>query len=167
MLVRGPFNLKWGDNVLADIDEISIEHSVDSEDYQTLQGKTFEVDGAYKVTATITLLASDIPSLAVVLPQHFVANGGAMSTGETVNNADGAIDIVPRNCDESLVYNNLDIISCGNPASVARIVHARTKIEGIEIDNKIQKIMVKFIGEAESTEATMQFFRDGTINVVS
>lgn len=167
MLVRGPFNLKWGDNTLADIEEVNVEHTIDSEDYQSVQGRTYEVDGAYKAIVTITLLASDVPALAVLLPQHFVPNGQRLSTGETVNHADGAIDIVPRNCDDQIVYNNLDIISCGSPANVARLVNARTKFEGIEVDNKLQKVMVKFIGEPAQDEATMQFFRQGTIAVVS
>ena len=58
MLVRGPFNLKWGDNLLTDIEEIDVEHEISSDDFKSLQGKTYEVDGAYKVSATITLLAS-------------------------------------------------------------------------------------------------------------
>lgn len=166
-IVRGPFNLKWGDNVLQDVEEIDVEHEVASDDYETVQGKTLTIDGPYKVSATVTLLASDIPSLAVIMPQYFVPNGGVLSTGETVNNADGAIDVKAASCDESIVYNNLDIISCGNPAQVTRIVNARTRIEGIEVDNKIEKVMIRFIGESESDEATVQFFRQGTINVVS
>lgn len=166
-IIRGPFELKWGDNTLTDIEEISLEHTIDSEEFQTVQGKTIEIDGAYKVSATITLLASDISALAVLLPQHFIENGGVLSTGETVNNAQGAIDIRAGSCTESIIYNNLDITSCGNPGQVARIVNARTKLEGVEIDNKVQKVMVKFIGEAAQNEATMQFFKSGTIAVVS
>lgn len=166
-IIRGPFQLKWGDNVIVDVEEVDIEHEVDSEEFETVGGKNIELDGAYKVSATLTLLSSDIPSLAAVLPQYFVPNGQVLSTGETVNHAQGAIDIVPHSCDEELVYNNLDIISCGTPATVARIVSARTKIEGMEIDNKVQKVMVKFIGESAQDEATLQFFRQGTINVVS
>ena len=94
-------------------------------------------------------------------------NGGILSTGETVNNADGAIDVLPRDCDEDLLYNNLDIIACANPGQVFRLVNSRTKIEGVEFDNKLQKIMVKFVGEAEATEATIQFFAEGTVAVVS
>ena len=90
-----------------------------------------------------------------------------MSTGETVNNANGAIDIKAASCDDNIVYNNLDIISCGNPGQVLRLVNARTRIEGVELDNVIQKVMVKFIGESASTEATMQIFKSGTISVVS
>jgi len=166
-LIRGPFNIKWGDNTISDVEEIDIEHNIDSEDFETVQGRTVEIDGAFKVTAIITLLASDIPALAAILPQNFVANGAVMSTGETVNNADGAIDVVPLECDASIVYNNLDITSCGNPGNVARINNARTKMEGIEVDNKLQKVMVKFIGEADSDEATIQFFKENSISVVS
>lgn len=166
-LIRGPFELKWGDNTLTDIEEISIEHEVDSEDYQTVQGRTLEIDGSYKVTATLTLLASDIPALSAILPQYFVPNQGNMSTGERVNNAAGAIDVKAASCDESITFNHLDIISCGNPANVLRIVNARTKIDGIEVDDKIQKVMVKFVGESDVDEATVQFFREGTLQVIS
>ena len=167
MLVRGPFNLKWGENQIEDVEEVSIEHEVDSEDFQTVQGQTIEVDGAYKVSATITLLASDIAALAALLPQYYVANGETMSTGETVENADGAIDVKAASCDESIVFNNLDISSCGDPANVLRLVNCRTKIDGIEIDNKLQKVMIKFVGESDANEATVQFFIDGTLNPIS
>lgn len=167
MLVRGPFTLRWGDNEIDDVEEISIEHTVDSDDLQTLQGKTFEVDGPYKVTAVITLLGSDLPALAALLPQHFVGNGEVLSTGETVNHAQGAIDVKPHECDESLIYNNLDIISCANPGQVLRLVNCRTKLDGIDIDNKLQKVMVKFVGESDADEATVQFFKENSIAVVS
>lgn len=167
MLVRGPFNLKWGDNTIEDVEEIDASHEISSDDLETVQGKTIEVDGPFKATVILTLLSSDIAALAAVLPQHFVPNGEVLSTGETVDNAEGAIDVLPRDCDEDLLYNNLDIISCANPGLVFRLVNARTKIEGVEFDNKLQKIMVKFVGEAEATEATIQFFREGTVAVVS
>lgn len=167
MLIKGPFNLKWGANVIADVEEISIDHTIDSDEFSTIQGKNYEIDGAYKVSAIITLLASDISALAAILPQHFVANGEVLSTGETVTSATGAIDVVPGACDVSAVYNDLDIESCGSPANVFRIVNARTKIDSIEVDGKIQKVMVKFIGESATDEATVQFFTFGTIAVVS
>lgn len=166
-LVRGPFSIKWGDNTITDVEEVSIDHEVTSDEFTTVQGTTLEIDGAYKVSATLTLLASDIPALSALLPQYFIANGGVMSTGETVNNATGAIDIKAASCDDSIVYNNLDITSCGNPGQVLRIVNARTRIEGIELDNVIKKVMIKFIGESASDEATVQIFKSGTIAVVS
>ncbi len=167
MLIRGPFTIKWGDNTILDVEDVDVEHDVSSDDFETVQGKTYEIDGPYKVTATLTLLASDIPALAALLPQYFVANGSTMSTGETVDNADGAIDIKAAECDDAITYNNLDIISCANPSNVLRLVNTRSKIDGVEIDNKLQKVMVKLVGESDADEATMQMFIDGTINVVS
>lgn len=167
MLIRGPFTLKWGDNVLNDIESIKLEHKIASSDLETLNGKTIEIDGSFKASATVTLLATDLAALAVLLPQHFIPNGGVLSTGETVVNAAGAIDVAPHDCDTSLIYNHLDIISCANPSQTTRIVNARTKIDGIDIDNKIQKVLVKFVGEADADDATLQFFKTGSINVVS
>jgi len=166
-IIKGPFSIKWGDNVITDVEEIDVSHEIDSEDYQTIQGRTLVIDGSYKAEATITLLASDIPALAALLPQHFVANGGVLSTGETVNHAQGAIELAPLQCDTAITYNDLDIISCGSPSDVMRIVNARTRMEGTDLDSKVRKIMIKFIGESSQTEATMQFFRQGSINVVS
>ena len=166
MIVRGPFDLKWGDNVLTDVEELDVEFEIDEEELDTIQGRTLMLDGSYKVSATLTLLATDIPSLAAVLPQHFVPNGQQLSTGETVNHADGAIDVKPT-CEDDYVFNNLDIIACGSQANIARIVNCRTKIDSIEFDNKIRKVMVKFVGEAAADEGTVQFFRQGTIAVVS
>ncbi len=167
MLIRGPFTIKWGDNTILDVEEVDVDHEVSSDDFETVQGKIYEVDGPYKVTATITLLASDIPALAALLPQYFVANGAVMSTGETVDNADGAIDIKAQECDDAITYNNLDIISCANPSNVLRLVNTRSKIDGVEVDNKLQKVMVKLVGESDADEATLQMFIEGTINVVS
>lgn len=166
-IVRGPFRLKWGDNIIEDVESVDIETTVNSDEYETLEGTTLEIDGSYKAAATITLLASDIPALAAILPQYFVPDGQILSTGETVNHAQGAIDILPRSCSDDLIFNNLDIISCANPGVVFRIVNARTKLDGVEIDNKVQKVMVKFVGEVTSGEAVAQFFRENTIHVVS
>lgn len=167
MLIRGPFTLRWGDNVIQDVEEIDLEHEVDSEDYDTVQGKVRTIDGAYRVSAVLTLLSTDIAALAAIMPQYFVPNQGTLSTGEKVNNANGAIDIKAASCDEDLILNNLDIESCSNPSEVLRIVNARTRIEDIDIDNKVRKVMVRFIGESEGTDATLQFFKKGTIAVVS
>lgn len=167
-LVRGPFTIKWGDTTLTDIETLDVEYDVDSEDFQTIQGKTFEVTGPHKASATLTLLATDTAALAAVLPQYHVANGQQMSTGETVNQANGAIDIVPGGCGSASVYHNLDVIACNSVAGdTYRMVNTRTEIDSIEFDNKLRKVMVKFIGESDTDEATIQFFKAGTISVVS
>lgn len=166
-LVRGPFDLKWGDNTLLNIEEISVDYEQDSEDYTTVQHQSIQLDGAIKASVTLTLLASDVAALSVVLPQYHVNNGGVMSTGETVNNAYGAIDVVALDCDQSPVYNDLDVISCANPGEVFRLVNARTKLDSIEFDDKVRKVMVQFVGEPAQGDGSVQFFKEGTINVVS
>lgn len=167
MLIRGPFDIKLGDNIVRDVEELNIEHEIDTEDFTTVQGQTYEVEGPYKATAELTLLSSDIASLSILLPQYHKANGEVMSTGETVSNADGAMEIVPQSCETSAVYNNLDIISCGNPGQVLRLVNVRSLLGGVELDNKLQRVTVRFVGEPAGGEATMQMFKEGTINVVS
>jgi hypothetical protein len=166
-LVRGPFDITWGGNTLSNIEEIEVEFEQDSEDYTTVQHQTYELDGPIKAGVTLTFLATDVPPLAAVLPQFHVANGEVMSTGETVSDAAGAIDVAAVSCDTAPVYNDLDIVSCGNPGQVFRLVNARTRIESIEFDDKIRKVMVKFIGEPGVGEANVQFFKEGTIAVVS
>lgn len=164
-LVRGPFDIAYGADTLAGIEDIDISYDVDTDDYNTLQGRVHEIAGAHKVTATATFLESDVASLAVVLPQYFVANGGTLSTGETVNNADGAIDIVPGGCEAVATTTDLVITSCGNPGSVLRLPDCSTEIDTIEIDGKIRKVMVKFKGESDA--ATIQLFAEGAVTIVS
>lgn len=166
-LVRGPFNITWGGNTLLNIEEVSVDYEQDSEDYSTVQHQTFQVDGPIKASVTLTLLASDVPALAVVLPQYHVANGGTLSTGEKVSEANGAIDIKAAQCGTNPVYNDLDVVSCANPGHVFRLVNARTKLDSIEFDDKLRKIIVQFIGEPGPGEGNIQFFKDGTIAVVS
>lgn len=166
-LVRGPWDVQWGDNTVVQVEEISTDFEQDSEDYTTVQHQTYELDGAIKASATLTLLGTDIAALAAVLPQYHVPNGGTMSTGEVVSDPDGAIDVKAAECDESPVYDDLDITSCGNPGQVFRLKNARTKIDSIDFDDKVRKVVVKFIGEPDEGEANVQFFKEGTINPVS
>jgi len=166
-IVRGPFNINWGANTLLSIEEIEVEYEQDTEEYSTVQHQTFELDGPIKASVSLTFLATDVASLAVVVPQYHVANGGTLSTGETVSSADGAIDVLALNCDTSPTYNNLDIISCGNPGEVYRLVNARSKIDSVEFDDKIRKVVVKFIGEPAQNEASIQFFAESGITPIS
>ena len=90
-----------------------------------------------------------------------------MSTGETVNNAEGAIDISAASCDTEIIHDHFDIISCGSPAQVTRLVNARTRVSGIEVDGKVQKVQVEVIGEPAQGDGVLQFFKQGSIAVVS
>jgi len=167
-LVKGPFNVKWGSNTLLDISEISLDYSQDSNTYTTVQNNSYVVDSAISSSVSLTFLASDVPALAAVLPQYHVANGGQLSSGETVTDADGAIDIKAASCDTDPVYNDLDIISCGVPGQVFRLKNARTKIDSMEFaDNAIRTVTVQFLGEPEAGVGNIQFFKSGTLSAVS
>lgn len=159
-LVKGPFNFKWGSNTLSNISEISVDYTVDSSDTSTLDGNTFSVQTGLSATVTLTLLDNDIASLATVLPQYYVAQGDTLSTGETVGESQGAIDITAASCDTSDVYNQLDIYACGTNAQVMRLVNARTQVDSIDIGDGLRTVAVQFIGEPASGQAVVQFLQD-------
>lgn len=167
LTAKGPFSISWRGNTITDVEDVDLSYDVDSEDYNTVDGRAYTLYGAHKVTVTFTLLGADVAALAVVLPQYHVNNGGVLSTGETVNDADGAIDLVPGGCTKPVTYGPLDITSCGNPGKTLRIVNARSEIDGIEFDDKIRKVSVVFTGEAPSGDAVVQLFEQGSINVIS
>jgi len=167
-LVKGNFEIKWGANELFDISEISLDFEQNSNDYETVQGQTYTIEGAIKASVSLTLLKSDVESLAVVLPQYYVANGSQLSSGETVTDAAGAIDVKAASCDTAPTYNDLDVISCGDPGDVFRLKNARTIIDSMEFaDNAVRTVTVKFVGEPEAGVANIQFFKEGTLSTVS
>lgn len=160
--VKGPFDLEWGNNTLADVGEIDVDWDQDTESFNTVQHNRFEVDGGLLVKVTITLLATDIAALAAVLPQFFVAQGGTMSTGDSVDSSVGAIDLA-ANCDEE-THNDLDITSCGDPGQTMRIVNARTRVNSVDNTDKLRSVMVEFIGEPAGGQGAVQFFLAGGIS---
>lgn len=165
-IVQGQWELYWGGNILADIETIAVTYTVKTTDYDTVQYNTFQIDGSVKSTVALTLLATDTASLAAVLPQYFVPNGGTMSTGETVSSPSGAIDTVV-NCTTGYIYSDLDIISCGNPGQVFRLKNARTMISKIDFDGQIRTVEVTFVGTPASGTANVQFFQHGAIGDIS
>lgn len=167
-LVRGPFDLRWGNNTLVDVSEISLDYEQESNDYTTVDNRRYTIDGAINASVTLTFLASDVASLAAVLPQYHVPSGGQLSSGETVSGTDGAIDVVAASCDSDPVYNDLNIIACGTNAQVFRLKNARTKIDSMEFaDNAVRTVTVAFIGEPEAGVANIQFFKENDISSVS
>lgn len=159
-LVKGPFNFKWGSNSLYNVSDISVDYSVDTSDTSTLDGNKYTVQTGMSASVTLKLLDNDIASLATVLPQYYVAMGEVLSTGETVGQADGAIDIVAASCTTSDVYNQLDVYACGSNAQVLRLVNCRTQVDSIDIGDGLRTISVKFIGEPASGEAVVQLLED-------
>lgn len=165
-LVKGPFVVKWGSNTLTNVQDYSFNYNVDSNDYTTLDGRKTTLEGAISADVSIQLLRSDVASLAVVLPQYFVAMGGTMSTGETVANATGAIDVVAASCNTTPVYNNLDVISCGTDATVVRLVNARTTIDSIDLqDSTVLTFTVKFVGEPAQGDGAVQVFTSASDSI--
>ena len=154
-IVRGPFSLTWGDNTLADIQTIDVNYITNNEDYIANSGLVYEINKSMKATVLITLLATDIESLAAILPQYYVAQGGELGDGSFVSDSRGAIDIRPDDCDTESIYNDLVVTSCGNPSESFKLLNARTVIDGFEI-GKIRKIVVKFIGEPDAGKSLIQ-----------
>lgn len=159
MIIRGPFSLTWGSSTLADIESIEIEHEISTEEYEANSGQTFEIEKSRKTYIKITLLATDIPSLAAVLPQYFVPQSSLMHDGSYVVDSRGAIDVVADDCDTEMIYHKLEIFACANPTESFKVFNCRTVIDSIEI-GKVRKIVVKFIGEPEAGSSLFQFLGD-------
>ncbi len=159
-LVKGPFNFKWGANSLNNVSDVSFDYTVDTNETTTLDGNKYTVQTGMSATVTLTLLDNDIASLATVLPQFYVPMGGTLSTGETVTQSQGAIDVTAASCTTSDVYNQLDIYACGSNAQVARLIRCRTQIDSIDIADGLRTVAVQFIGEPLSGKAIVQFLQD-------
>lgn len=159
-LVKGPFTLKWGSNTLTNVKEISTNYDVESSDFKTLDGRTFKIEGAHSASVEVTLLESDVAAIRTILPQYYVAKNAKLSTGETVNNDAGAIDIVAAKCDTTTTSYDLDIVSCNG--QVTRLVNARSALSNTEFeDNVVRTVTITFTAEPKAGQAALQFFGDG------
>lgn len=159
-LVKGPFTLKWGSNTLTNVKEISTNYDVESSDFKTLDGRTFKIEGAHSASVEVTLLESDVAAIRTILPQYHVAKNAKLSTGETVNNDAGAIDIVAAKCDTTTTSYDLDIVSCNG--QVTRLVNARSALSSTEFeDNVVRTVTITFTAEPKAGQAALQFFGDG------
>ena len=157
MLIKGPFSLKWGDNAILDVSEIGFNYDVATNDYETIDGRTYTIDGAITASIDVTLLSSDVAALSTILPQYYGAAGATMSTGETAPEG-GAIDIVAASCDTTNTNYNLDIISC--TGEVTRLVNARTSLSTVDLaDNSLRTVTITFRGEPEQGQGIIQFFK--------
>lgn len=165
-MVQGRWQLIWNGNLIDGIEEIEVNYERSSDDYETVQYQTRTVYGSTKADVGLTVLESDVATLGALVPQYLVAQGGTLSTGENVTDVDGAIDVID-NCNDAPVYGDLDIISCGDPGQVFRLVNAYTQVDSVEFDGKVRKVVVRFIGEAPANAATIQFFKENGINPVS
>lgn len=163
-IVRGPFNLIYGGVTLAEISTLKFNYSVDTADTATVQGHKKRTYGSHMVTVTATFLESDVPSLAAALPQYFNANSTTLSTGETVNDVLGVIDVVPGDT-VSAVGSDLLIEGSGTNGTVLRVLDAISEISAVNIDEKAQTVDVEFTGQSDL--ATIQFMRKNSITNLS
>ena len=160
MLVKGPFSVAYGSNPILDVSELTFNYDVATNDYETIQGKTYTVEGAITVSVELTLLASDVEALSTILPQYYVAEGEKMSDG-TVAPEGGAIDIVAAKCDTADTKYPLDITSCNG--QVLRLRDARTALSGVDIqDNSLRTITITFRGEPDGSAGPIVLFGTGT-----
>lgn len=164
-IIKGPFDLRFGANTLAEISAVKFAYSVDTTDTPTVQGHKKRTYGAHQVIVTATFLESDVASLAVALPQYFVANGGVLSSGETVTDVNGAMDLVPGGCATGSTLTDLIISSCGTDGQILRVMNCISEIAGLSLDEKNQTVDVDFVGQSDA--ATIQLFAKGAISVVS
>ena len=51
-LIKGPFSIKWGSNPILDVSELGFNYDVATNDYETIQGTTYTVEGA--ITASVS-----------------------------------------------------------------------------------------------------------------
>lgn len=163
-LVKGPFNLKWGNNVLQDVESIDLSVEQESNDYTTVDGRKFTIKGAISASATVTLLASDAASLAPVLPQFARVAGDTMSSGETVAEGKVAIDVLAGDCTTESSTYDLDIESCGNPGEVLRLKACATSLSSMDLENnQVRTVEITFTGEPAQGIAAVQAFEKGAL----
>lgn len=155
MIVKGPFSCRWGNNPILDVSELAFNYDVATNDYETIQGDTYTIDGAITASVDLTLLASDVEALSTIFPQYYVAEGEAMSDG-TIAPEGGAIDIVAASCDTTDTTYPLDITSCNG--QTLRLRNARTSLSGIDIaDSAVRTVTVTFRGEAQGAGIIQMF----------
>lgn len=165
--VKGPHTIEFGADTITDVEEIDLSWDTDTNDYDTVQGNKYTYDTTASATVTLTLLANDVQALRVLLPQYYVANAGTLSTGETVSDPDGAIDVIPGGCVDLGNLKHLTITSCDETGAshVLRIPDGTTRIDGVEFDGAgARKVMVQFRGEGLTVG---QMYADGAVNTIS
>lgn len=163
-LVKGPFNLKWGNNVLTDVESVDLSFEQESNDYTTVDGRKFTIKGAISASATITLLSSDAASLAPILPQFAKSANQTMSSGETVATGKVALDVLAGDCTAEADKYDLDIESCGNPGEVLRLKACSTSISSMDLENnQVRTVEITFTGEPAQGIAAVQSFEKGAL----
>ena len=130
MLRKGPFNLTWRGNTILDVESLDISLDINSEKYEANSGRVIETEKSTHVFLSFTLLATDIASLAIVLPQFFVPFGEMLSTGEIVSGSDGAIDYNPYIYNEEFIY-----VKVGNKQEISYQILSAQRTSHVVLDS--------------------------------
>lgn len=155
-VIKGPFNLVWGKNMLTDVESVDLNFEMEGNDYNTMDGRSFSLQRAISASATISLLASDAVSLAPIIPQFAKLAGSTMTSGEVVEDGTVAIDMF-SNCEASEDKYDLDIISCNDPSQVLRLKACSTSVAGVNFENSQTRVIeITFTGEPDSRIAAYQ-----------
>ena len=156
-IVKGPFNLIWGKNVLTDVESVDLSFETEGNDYTTMDGRSFSLQRAISASATISILASDAASLAPIIPQFAKMSGATMSSGEIVEYGAVAIDMLADSCEVSEDKYDLDIISCSDPTQVLRLKSCTTSVSGVTFENNQARVIeITFTGEPDQRIAAYQ-----------
>lgn len=162
-LKKGPFTVKWGTNVIKDVEEIAFDYTVNSSDLDTVQGVSYNVRGTIQASVTLTLLSTDIQSLAALLPQYFVPMGGTLANGVVVTNTDGAVDIVAAECASTQVANDLIIEDCtGTDDGRLTLWATTTDVDTIDFADNVRKVSIIFRGTAPNGQVLTFGAPDGS-----
>lgn len=159
---QAPFELQYGADTLGDITEISFDMEVNEDSVDTVQGRSTNIVTSRRVSVELTFADTDVPAIAVVLPQYFVPNGGTLSTGETVTHEDGAIDVTPGEC--GVVDDATDVVITSCNGHVLRIPQATTELTSVDFD-ATRTVTVRFTGL--STASAAQMFASGAVDLAS
>lgn len=160
-----PYEVTYGANVVKNITELTLNQERERETVQYLDGGTGRYNGNWDISVDITVAKDDIDTLAVLVPQYHVADGETMSTGEVVDNEDGAIDVSTANCDTDEVTQHLEIKACNG--RVLRIVDASSDLNTSTFNQNYGTTTVTFYGRAEGGRAAVQYFKAGSLTPAS
>lgn len=166
-MFKGPFTVRFGATTITDVMDYSPTFDVTSNDYSTIDGRTSTITTGIRASVEVQLRGLTPAAVATVLPQYFKAMGEKLSTGQTVTNSDGAIDIVPAACSDEDIANDLDIVDCTGALAV-RINNAVASISSIDMqDGALLTITVAFTGQPEQGQAVAQVLGGTDVEVES
>lgn len=174
-VVHGPWTVR-ATNVDDPTEEIelwgigSVEFEVerDSIDVEDIHGLKVEIPGSLKTGATFELNRTDVQTLRSYLGQHWVPQGGTLSSGETVLAEEGAIDIVPSGCEVEAKLWHIEFISCSTPRQVKRLLYGKFDYQEESINGAAERTTtVKLTSQPPAGVAPIQYYAEGGISIVT